>query len=55
MVGVHADVLQVVVFAAGTNALLRVGCPNQWGERRAGLDRALEDGLEPIPTLRDDG
>jgi hypothetical protein len=45
MVAIFANIVEVVVFATGTNALLCVDGALQFGEIRVGIDGAQEDGL----------
>ena len=46
MVGVLADIVQVVVLAPCANTLLTVDHTREFGEVAAGINCALEDGLE---------
>jgi len=48
MVGVAADIVEVVVLAAGADALLAVGRAGEAGEGAAGVGGAREDGLELV-------
>ncbi|GAM21691.1 hypothetical protein SAMD00019534_048660 [Acytostelium subglobosum LB1] len=50
MVGVLADVVEVVVLATGTDALLTVGGTLQLGLLAAGVSLSEEDWLELIHT-----
>ncbi len=46
MVGVLADIIQVVMLAPCANTLLTVDHTREFGKVTAGIDSALEDGLK---------